>query len=484
MMDELIYKLGCFRETNNIKNQPDVNTVETLREIDRNIMLWSDTVHYQDNPIIVDHCHGEIITDLQGNNYIDTQMWHSSCNFGYRNMEIEKGLRHQLDQLPQVSGDFLHAEKLLLAKEVENAIFERTGLHGRISFNVGGTLVVEDALKIVRHHTGKSKVAAFMGAYHGRSLTVSGLSSSHRYRQPFGEFPYRAEQFAFPDPADCYYELPEDQSQSDYYARMITKRFENDFYGLATDEDQELGAFFLELCQGRGYTIPPLDFYQKFVPQLQQRGMLMVDDEIQIGMFRTGKLFAFEHFNIKPDIITLSKSFSNGLSPVSLVWARSDLVSPDKFGPGHAHSNFANHSLGTAAALATWKYMLSQNYETTIPQKGNYYLIRLQELKNKYWFIGSVDGLGLLLNMVFQHPDGRPLKGLGKVAVTLAQDNDYFYQGRPYRLILNAGGLSCEGLKLAPYLDISYAEIDRTVALLDQVLMKLATYLQTRGGDA
>nr|MBP8174089.1 hypothetical protein [Aeromonadaceae bacterium] len=141
MMDEIIYKLGYFRETNNIKNQPDVNTVETLREIDRNIMSWSDTVHYQDNPIIVDHCHGEIITDLQGNNYIDTQMWHSSCNFGYRNMEIEKGLRHQLDQLPQVSGDFLHAEKLLLAKEVENAIFERTGLHGRISFNVGGTLV-------------------------------------------------------------------------------------------------------------------------------------------------------------------------------------------------------------------------------------------------------------------------------------------------------------------------------------------------------
>jgi len=140
-----------------------------------------------------------------------------------------------------------------------------------------------------------------------------------------------------------------------------------------------LGQPLIVVHKSQGYTIPPLDFYQKFVPQLQQRGMLMVDDEIQIGMFRTGKLFAFEHFNIQPDIITLSKSFSNGLSPLSMVWAKGDLAAPDNFGPGHAHSNFANHSLGTAAALATWKYMLSQNYEITIPQKGGYYLSRLKE---------------------------------------------------------------------------------------------------------
>ena len=101
-MDEVIYKTDLICETNNINQQRDVNTIQTLREIDRNIMSWSDTVHYQDNPIIANHCQGEIITDLQGNNYIDTQMWHSSCNFGYRNMQIENAVRHQLDQLPQV----------------------------------------------------------------------------------------------------------------------------------------------------------------------------------------------------------------------------------------------------------------------------------------------------------------------------------------------------------------------------------------------
>lgn len=474
-MEEALCHPNWVNDTNNIP--PAANANKSLRDIDRTVLCWADTVHYQDNPIIVSHCQGEIVTDLQGRRYIDTQMWHSSCNFGYQNPEITKAVHRQLDNLPQVSGDFLHAEKLLLAQEVEAAIFARTGLHGRVSFNVGGTLVVEDALKIVRKQTGKSKVGAFMGAYHGRSLTVSGLSSSHRYRQEFGDFPHRAEFFAFPNPADCYYELPAEVDQADYYARMINKRFENDFHGIASEADQELGAFMLELCQGRGYAIPPRHFYQQFVPQLQERGLLIVDDEIQIGMFRTGKLFAFEHFGITPDIITLSKSFTNGLTPLSLVWAREDLVNPDHYGPGHAHSNFANHSLGTAAALATWRYMLAQNYEQSLPEKGAYYLNKLRELRDKYWFIGAVDGLGLLLNMVFQRADGTPLAGLGKLAVTLAQEHDYFYQGAAYRLILNAGGFSSEGLKLAPYLDITHAEIDRTVALLDQVMQRLAHHL-------
>lgn len=451
--------------------------INVLRDIDENIMSWADTVHYQNNPIIAKSCEGDLLIDAQGHTYVDTQMWHSSCNFGYKNQQISAAVHQQLDSLPQVSGDFLHEEKLLLAQEVEQAIFERTGVRGRVSFNVGGTLVVEDALKVVRKNTGKNKVGVFMGAYHGRSLTVTGMSASHRYRENFGDFPHRAEFFAFPNPADCYYELPEGVNQADYYAKMLRKRFANDFHGIASENSQELGALFLEICQGRGYTIPPKQFFHQFVPELQQKGLLIVDDEIQVGMFRTGKLFAFEHYGIKPDIITLSKSFTNGLSPISLIWAREDLVDPLNFGPGHAHSNFANHSLGTAAALATWRYMMQQDYEQSVPKKGAYYLQRLQELKEKYWFIGSVDGLGLLLNVVFQHRDGSPFEGLGKLAVTLAQDCDYHYQGKKLRMILNAGGFSAEGLKLAPYLDITEAEIDRTIALLDQVFAKLSDYV-------
>jgi 4-aminobutyrate aminotransferase-like enzyme len=403
-------------------------------------------------------------------------MWHSSCNFGYRNPNIESAVRDQLDTLPQVSGDFLHEEKLLLAKEVCDAIYKRTGIKGRVSFNVGGTLVVEDALKIVRKRTGKNKVAVMMGAYHGRSLTVSGMSSSYRYRQNFGEFADRAIMLPFANCSSCFY----DKNISDcnlYCGSRIRKTFENEFYGISSENSNEIGAFFLEICQGRGYTIPPLAFYNEFVPELKKRDILVVADEIQVGMYRTGKLFAFEHYGITPDIITLSKSFTNGLSPLSLVWAREDLVDPEIFGPGHAHSNYANHSLGTAAALATWKYMMAQDYEVSVPDKGAYFLTKLQGLKEKHDFIHSVDGLGLLLNIVFARKDGTPYVNLAKTAVSLAQDNDYDFDGKAFRLILNSGGYSTNVIKLAPYLDINTDEIDRTISILDQIFTKLAGYV-------
>lgn len=443
-----------------------------LRDIDEKYMSWGDTVHYQTRPIIAQSCHGETLTDIDGNVYIDTQMWHSSCNFGYRNAGIEQAMERQMRTLPQVSGDFLHEEKLLLAKQICDAIYERTGLKGRVSFNVGGSLVVEDALKIVRKNTRRNRVASMMGSYHGRTLTLSGLSSSHRYRQYFGEFADRAIMYPFAHCDQCYYEKKREACDS-YCGRMIAKSLDTDFYGIASEDSNEVGAFFLELCQGRGYTIPPASFFRQFVPEMQKRGILIVDDEIQIGMYRTGKLFAFEHYGIVPDIITLSKSFTNGLSPLSAVWAREELVGRDIFTPGHAHSNFANHSLGTAAALQTWRYMMSRDYERTLPEKSAYYLQGLKRLKHKYPVIRQVDGLGMLFNVTFADPQGNPWKNAGKHVVTLGQDNDYPYNGQYYRMVLNSGGYYCEGIKLAPYLDITLAEIDRTMAILDQIIANL-----------
>ncbi|MGB5709957.1 MAG: aminotransferase class III-fold pyridoxal phosphate-dependent enzyme, partial [Waterburya sp.] len=228
-----------------------------------------------------------------------------------------------------------------------------------------------------------------------------------------------------------------------------------------------------------GYTIPPKNFYQNFLGELRERGVLIVADEIQVGMYRTGKLFAFEHFGFVPDIITLSKSFTNGLSPVSLVWAREDLVSPEVITPGHAHSNFANHPLGTAAALASWNYMMGQDYETSIPEKGAYFLSKLRQLKERYPFIYSVDGLGLVLNVVLADSEGVPHNGASQLAATIAQDNDFIWEGKTWRMLLQAGGYDLNVIKLAPYLDITNEEIDRTIGVLDRVFNKLAPLLSS-----
>ncbi|MBZ8179724.1 aspartate aminotransferase family protein [Oscillatoria salina] len=459
-----------------VTDKTKVNSNE-LREIDREYLSWGDTVHYQKRPIIVNGCQGGLIFDDEGHSYIDTGMWHSSCNFGYRNPEIETAVVKQMGILPQANGDFLHQEKLLIAKEVVNAIYERTGVKGRVSFNVGGALVVEDALKIVRKNTGKNKVAVMMGAYHGRSLGTLNLSSSHRYREYYNEFPEKSIMFPFANCQQCFYEK-ERESCDLYCAKMIRKAFSNEYYGIASVNSSEVGAVVIEPCQGRGYTIPPKDFYRNFVEDLKQRNILVIDDEIQVGMYRTGKLFAFEHFGFVPDIITLSKSFTNGLSPVSLVWAREDLVHPEKFTPGHAHSNFANHPLGTASALASWRYMLAQNYETSIPQKSQYFLEQLQTLQARYPFVYSVDGLGLLLNMVFADEKGQPYNNSANLAAAIAQDNDFIWDNQTWRMILQTGGYNLNVIKLAPHLDITYEEIDRMIGVLNQVLQKLGKELR------
>lgn len=468
------YKQGIISDSYDASHDKNASKdyCNYLRSIDNEAVSWGDTVHYQKNPIIASSCEKDIVYDIEGNRYIDTQMWHSSCNFGYANTRITAEVRRQLEVLPQVSGDFLHEAKIHLAKAVADAIYQRTGLKGRVSFNASGTLAVEDALKIVRKNTKKSTVAVNMGAYHGRSLTVCGMSSSHRYRQYFGEFPNRAAMFPFANCGNCFYGMCRKNCDA-YCAKIINKTFENEFYGFASENSCEIGAFFIECCQGRGYTIPPADYFKTFVPELKKRGILIVDDEIQVGMYRTGKLFAFEHYGFVPDIITMSKSLTNGLAPLSLVWAREDLVDPKFFGPGHTHSNFANSSLGTAAGLATWNYMLSKNYGNSIAKKGKYYLNKLLELKNKYPLIHSVDGLGLLLNIVFADKSGNAHANLAKKAVTLAQDNDYFYDGQKYRMILNSGGYSTNVIKLAPYFDIGFSEIDRDINILDQIMEKL-----------
>jgi 4-aminobutyrate aminotransferase / (S)-3-amino-2-methylpropionate transaminase / 5-aminovalerate transaminase len=445
-----------------------------LRRIDRDCMSWGDTVHYVESPLIVTACQDDTVEDDAGNWYIDTGMWHSSCNFGYRNRAIEDAVAAQLQTLPQVCGDYLHREKLLLAREVVEAIEERTGVRGRVSFNVGGSLAVEDALKIVRKHTGRNRVAVMMGSYHGRSLGTLSLSSSHRYRQHYNEFADRAIMFPFADCTQCYYEKSPDTCET-YCGRMIRKAFANEYYGLATDDSTEIGGVFIEPCQGRGYTVPPRDFYNEFLDEARRRGILIVSDEIQVGMFRTGKLFAFEHFGFVPDIITLSKSLTNGLSPLSLVWARADLLDREVFTPGHTHSNFANHPLGTAAGLAAWRYMTSRDYEVSVPRKGGRYLEGLRLLKERYPFIHSVDGLGLLLNMVFADANGKPHKGMARLATDIAQRQDFTWEGTRWRMLLQVGGPENNVLKFAPYLDITEEEIERSVGVLDQVLARLAS---------
>src|SRR5262249_17798787 len=128
--------------------------------------------------------------------------------------------------------------------------------------------------------------------------------------------------------------------------------------------------------------------------------------EIQMGFFRTGRMWAMEHFDVQPDIIVFGKALTNGMNPLSGIWAREELINPAVFGPGSTHSTFSANTLGTAAGLAVMKLLARGDYATEVRSKGAYFLGKLAQLRRKHPEIGEVDGLGLALRMEMCEADG------------------------------------------------------------------------------
>src|SRR5262249_46980751 len=170
----------------------------------------------------------------------------------------------------------------------------------------------------------------------------------------------------------------------------------------------EFAAFYVEPVQGTGgYVIPPPGYFAGLKKILEERNILLVDDEIQMGFYRAGKLWAIENFDVAPDIIVFGKALTNGLNPLSGVWAREALIAPDVFPPGSTHSTFSSNPLGTAVALETMHLMAEHDYEATGRRKGGYFLAQLKGLQQRYpRVIGPTDGLGMALRVEICAEDG------------------------------------------------------------------------------
>src|SRR5437588_12038192 len=368
---------------------------ELLLEKDAQYCSYGDTVHYADPPKIFSRCDGSYLFDDRGTPYLDLQMWYSAVNFGYGNPRLNDALKRQIDTLPQLACQYLHAEKVELAEALCKVMEQRLGVKGRVHFNVGGAQAIEDSLKLVRNATGKNLNFAFMGGYHGRTLGASAITSSYRYRRRFGHFSDRAHFVPFPYCFRC----PYDKKKEDcglYCVKQFEKNFETEYNSFwdAKAGESEFSAFYIEPIQGTGgYIIPPPEYFPALKKILEERKILMVDDEIQMGFYRAGKFWAIENFGVAPDIIVFGKALTNGLNPLSGVWAREDLISPEVFPPGSTHSTFSSNTLGTAVALEAIHMMQENDYAEITNRKGAYFLAQLKELQRRYpKVIGDTDG--------------------------------------------------------------------------------------------
>jgi len=464
-----------------LERNPQPSKVETpteaeLLELERLYCSHGDTVHYTEPPKLFERCEGSFLYDGAGREYLDLQMWYSAVNFGYRNARLNNALKRQIERLPQLASQYLHREKIELAAWIARRAEATWGEKGRVHFNVGGSQAVEDALKLVRNACrGKGLMFAFEGGYHGRTLGASAITSSYRYRRRYGHFD-RAQFVPFP----YHFRGPKGMSKEEYGAHCIAqfeRLFETEYYGVwdAKAREAEFAAFFVEPIQGTGgYVIPPKNFFVDLKRVLDKYGILLVVDEIQMGVYRTGKLWSIEHFGVTPDVLVFGKAITNGLNPLSGIWAKEALINPKVFPPGSTHSTFASNPLGTAVALEAVKMLDDEDFETSVMSKGAYLLEGLKELKKRHKIIGDVDGLGLALRVEICAEDGfTPDKATTDRLVDKALAADLEFKGKRYGLVLDIGGYYKNVITLAPALTISKEEMDLALALLDRLFTQV-----------
>ena len=456
-----------------------VDEEERLRALEAQYCSFGDTVHYVDRPPIFDKCDGSFMYDRQGVGYLDLQMWYSAVNFGYGNVRLNDAVRRQLDILPQVASQYLHREKIELAALIGQDAERKFGEKGRVHFNVGGSQAIEDSLKIVRNACGgKSLMFAFEGGYHGRTLGASAITSSYRYRRRYGHFGDRAQFIEFP----YWFRGPRGMSKEEYGELCVAKfarLFETEYNGVwdPKTNQAEYAAFYVEPIQGTGgYVIPPPNFFQGLKKVLDDHGVLMVVDEIQMGIYRTGKLWSIEHFGVTPDVIVFGKAITNGLNPLSGLWAREALISPTVFPAGSTHSTFNANPIGTAVALEAMEMMAETDYEAMVIAKGAKFLEGIKWLMTRHEVIGDVDGLGMALRIEVCQASDRftPNKKFVDRMVDIGLAGDLEHQGEKIGLVLDIGGYYKNVITLAPSLEMSFEEIDLAIELLDQLFARVA----------
>jgi 4-aminobutyrate aminotransferase-like enzyme len=450
---------------------------DTVLKDEAKYCSFGDTVHYLEPPKIFARCEGSFLYDTEDRPYLDLQMWYSACNFGYANPRLNAALKKQIDTLPQLASQYVHKEKVEVAKGIAQRVEKTWNMKGRVHFNVGGSQSIEDALKLVRNASaGKSLMFAFEGGYHGRTLGASAITSSYRYRRRYGHFGERAQFVPFPYCFRCPYGKKREDCGL-YCVDQFARLFDSEYYGVwdAKAGAAEFAAFFVEAIQGTGgYVIPPPGYFEKLKQILEARKILLVDDEIQMGFYRAGKFWAIENFNVKPDIIVFGKALTNGLNPIAGLWAREELINPELFPPGSTHSTFSSNPLGTAVALEALKLMSETDYEALTREKGAYLLENLCDLKRRYRIIGDVDGMGMALRIEICAEDGyTPDKAIVDRMVAEAMKADLDIGGKRYGLVLDIGGYYKNVITLAPSLDITYEEIDLAMQLLDQLFQRV-----------
>lgn len=370
---------------------------------------------YAKQPIVFVRGQGAILWDINGNEYIDCSSGHGVANLGHANPKVATAIAQQAGKLITLFETFPNDQRAALMEKLTSLT---PGLE-RVFFCNSGTESVEAAIKFSRLSTGRTGIIAAMRGFHGRTMGALSATWNKKYRTPFMP-------------------LVPDFSHVPY----------NKIDALEKAVSDQTAAVILEVVQGESGIHPAKTEYLQAARRIcSERGALLVIDEVQTGFGRTGKMFAYQHFNITPDLLCCAKSLAGGI-PMGAVLIGKNVKN---LTPGMHGTTFGGNPLVCAAALAALSVMEEENLPAQAAEKGSYLLEKLNGIQSP--LIREVRGIGLMAGIELKQKVTPYLKAL---------------QGKNI-IALNAG---ITVIRLLPPLVITYEQLDQVITALEEVLIK------------
>ena len=406
----------------------------------------------RDYPFVIARGEGAVVEDVDGNRFLDCAAGIAVNSTGVSHPEVVKAICDQAQKFIHMSGtDFYYEPQVRLAEELASIVPIDGGV--RTFFGNSGTEATEAAVKLARYHTKRQGIIAFYGAFHGRSLGSLSLTASKAIQRrgfsPFMPGVYHApypDTYRFNGSADACAEASLSFIRDQILVHLISP--------------DEVAAIVVEPIQGEGgYIVPPKAFLQGLRDLTKEHGILLVADEVQSGMGRTGKMFALEHFGLTADIVNIAKGIASGL-PLGVTCARADVMA---WPPGAHASTFGGNPVACAAASATIK-LLKEQLVANAAAVGAHLVEGLRQLEEKHQIIGNIRGMGLMIGIELVK-DRKTKERAVDARNALVQA--MFKRGV---LILGAGK---NAVRLAPPLVLSKDQADSVLELLDAALSEV-----------
>lgn len=370
---------------------------------------------YQRWEIEPERAAGALIYGKDGREYLDFTSGIGVCNLGHRPEAVETAVKKQLESFWHVSNLFPQsiqeeaAEKLAEAADLDCVFFANSGAEAN-----------EAAIKLARKATGRTKIISFVKSFHGRTFAGMAATGQEKIKQGFGSM------------LETFVHLPF-----------------NDLEAFQNEIGPDTAGVMIEIIQGEGgIHVADSEFLKEIEKACMENGVLLIIDEIQTGIGRTGKPFAFQHFGIKPDVITVAKGLGSGL-PIGAAVGKAELK--EFFGPGSHGSTFGGNPVSTAAASATMEIIFHDEFLLEATAKGNYLFELLHKKLGQLDIVKEIRGLGLMAGIEMT-TEVQPILAALRIAGLVA---------------LPAGE---KVIRLLPPLNVSQEEIEKAVHIIEETV--------------